>query len=125
MKIDDVARIFVLDRATPSAICVCTCVYAHVYTCDYVYAISYARQFFQDQDKGDGMQDRVLLMAVARRLPVVLSSRTKIFTWGIACDVRVISTSKRRAELGDRLGASNLRVVGAALSRLRDFPEFR
>lgn len=44
-----------------------------------MYAISYARQFFQDQDRqGDGAQDRVPLMAVARRLPVVPLSRTKI-----------------------------------------------
>jgi len=82
-------------------------VYIRVYTCEYMYVISYARQFFQDQNRGDGTQDRILLMAVARCLCVVLSSRTKIFTREITCNVRVISTSKCRAELDDRRGASN------------------
>jgi hypothetical protein len=36
MKIDDVARVFVLDRAIPLAICLCTCVYTCIYVWIYV-----------------------------------------------------------------------------------------
>jgi len=121
MKIDDVARVFVLHRATSSAICIC--VRALVCTCGYVYVISYARQVFQDQDR-QGRRDAgsVLLMAVARRLPVVLSSHRKIFTREIAwCegDTSIWNVEQNWATDSVLLIAPSR--VGAALSRLAIF----